>query len=42
MIKWLEQFGPVQREEEGSKTDIASIGCMIDFTIMMVLDVALG
>jgi len=31
-----------QREEGGSKTDIATIGCMIGFTIMMVLDVALG
>ena len=31
-----------QREEGGSKTDIATIGCMIGFTVMMVLDVALG
>jgi len=31
-----------QREEGGSKTDIATIGCMIGFTIMMILDVALG
>ncbi len=31
-----------QREEGGSKTDIATIGCMIGFAIMMVLDVALG
>ncbi len=31
-----------QREEGGSKTDIATIGCMIGFSIMMILDVALG
>lgn len=31
-----------QREEGGSKTDIATIGCMIGFTVMMILDVALG
>jgi ZIP family zinc transporter len=31
-----------QSEEGGSKTDIATIGCMIGFAVMMVLDVALG
>lgn len=31
-----------QREDGGSKTDIATIGCMIGFAVMMVLDVALG
>ena len=31
-----------QREQGGSKTDIATIGCMIGFTVMMILDVALG
>jgi len=31
-----------QREKGGSKTDIATIGCMIGFTVMMVLEVALG
>lgn len=31
-----------QREEGGSKTDIATIGCMVGFAVMMVLDVALG
>lgn len=31
-----------QREVGGSKTDIATIGCMIGFTVMMILDVALG
>ena len=31
-----------QREEGGSKTDIATIGCMIGFSVMMLLDVALG
>lgn len=31
-----------QREEGGSKTDIATIGVMLGFAIMMILDVALG
>ena len=31
-----------QRQEGGSKTDVATIGCMIGFTVMMILDVALG
>lgn len=31
-----------QREEGGSKTDISTIGSMIGFTVMMILDVALG
>jgi ZIP family zinc transporter len=31
-----------QREEGGSKTDIATIGCLLGFTVMMLLDVALG
>lgn len=31
-----------QREEGGSKTDIATIGAMLGFTVMMILDVALG
>ncbi len=31
-----------QREKGGSKTDIATIGCMVGFAIMMILDVALG
>jgi len=31
-----------QREEGGSKTDIATIGAMLGFTVMMVLDVSLG
>jgi len=31
-----------QREEGGSKTDVATIGCMMGFAIMMILDVALG
>lgn len=39
----IEELIPeAQREEGGSKTDIATIGCMIGFTVMMVLDVALG
>ena len=39
----IEELIPeAQREEGGSKTDIATIGCMIGFTIMMVLDVALA
>ncbi len=31
-----------QREEGGSKTDISTIGAMVGFAVMMVLDVALG
>lgn len=31
-----------QREEGGSKTDVATIGAMLGFVVMMVLDVALG
>lgn len=31
-----------QREEGGSKTDVATIGCMLGFAVMMILDVALG
>lgn len=39
----IEELIPeAQREEGGSKTDIATIGAMIGFCLMMVLDVALG
>lgn len=39
----IEELIPeAQREEGGSKTDIATIGCMIGFAVMMSLDVALG
>jgi len=39
----IEELIPeAQREEGGSKTDIATIGCMVGFSVMMVLDVALG
>ncbi len=31
-----------QREEGGSKTDVATIGAMLGFAVMMELDVALG
>ncbi|MFV0466206.1 MAG: ZIP family metal transporter [Lachnospiraceae bacterium] len=31
-----------QREEGGSKTDVATLGVLIGFTVMMILDVALG
>ncbi len=31
-----------QREEGGSRTDVATIGAIVGFVIMMVLDVALG
>ncbi|WKY46189.1 ZIP family metal transporter [Eubacteriaceae bacterium ES2] len=31
-----------QREVGGSKTDVATIGCLIGFAVMMILDVALG
>ena len=39
----IEELIPeAQREEGGSKTDIATIGAMLGFAVMMVLDVALG
>ena len=39
----IEELIPeAQREEGGSKTDIATIGCMVGFAVMMILDVALG
>lgn len=39
----IEELIPeAQREEGGSKTDIATIGTMVGFTVMMILDVALG
>lgn len=39
----IEELIPeAQREEGGSKTDVATIGAMIGFSIMMILDVALG
>ncbi len=39
----IEELIPeAQREEGGSKTDIATIGAMVGFTVMMILDVALG
>jgi len=39
----IEELIPeAQREEGGSKTDIATIGAMIGFSVMMILDVALG
>ncbi|MBS3987262.1 MAG: ZIP family metal transporter [Erysipelothrix sp.] len=31
-----------QRETGGSKTDIATLGALVGFTVMMILDVALG
>lgn len=39
----IEELIPeAQREEGGSKTDVATIGAMIGFAVMMLLDVALG
>jgi ZIP family zinc transporter len=31
-----------QQGDDGTKTDIATIGCMLGFAVMMILDVALG
>ena len=31
-----------QQNEGGGSTDVATIGCMVGFTVMMILDVALG
>ena len=39
----IEELIPeAQREEGGAKTDVATIGAMIGFSVMMILDVALG
>lgn len=39
----VEELIPESQQGEGAmKTDIATIGCMIGFTVMMILDVALG
>lgn len=39
----IEELIPeAQHEEGGSKTDVATIGAMIGFAVMMLLDVALG
>lgn len=39
----IEELIPeAQRDEGGSKTDIATLGALVGFTIMMILDVALG
>jgi ZIP family zinc transporter len=32
----------IPEAQRDHRTDIATIGCMIGFTVMMVLDVALG
>ncbi|WP_425448252.1 ZIP family metal transporter [Dethiothermospora halolimnae] len=39
----VEELIPEGQSNEGAvKTDIATIGCMLGFTVMMILDVALG
>ncbi len=39
----VEELIPEAQQGEGAmKTDIATIGCMLGFTVMMILDVALG
>ncbi len=39
----VEELIPEAQHGEGMiKTDIATIGCMLGFTVMMILDVALG
>jgi ZIP family zinc transporter len=39
----IEELIPeAQRDEGGSKTDIATLGALVGFTVMMILDVALG
>ena len=39
----IEELIPeAQREEGGSKTDVATLGSLLGFTVMMILDVALG
>lgn len=38
----VEELIPEAQQNEGVKTDVATIGAMLGFTIMMILDVALG
>jgi zinc transporter, ZIP family len=39
----IEELIPeAQRGEEGIRTDIATLSAMVGFTVMMILDVALG
>lgn len=39
----IEELIPeAQRDEGGSKTDVATIGALVGFSVMMILDVALG
>lgn len=38
----VEELIPEAQQGEGIKTDVATIGCMLGFAIMMILDVALG
>jgi ZIP family zinc transporter len=39
----IEELIPeAQHDEGGSKTDIATIGALVGFCVMMVLDVGLG
>jgi ZIP family zinc transporter len=38
----VEELIPEAQQGEGNKTDVATIGCMLGFAVMMILDVALG
>ncbi len=38
----LQNFPEAQQGEGAIRTDIATIGCMVGFAVMMILDVALG
>lgn len=38
----VEELIPEAQQGEGIRTDVATMGCMIGFAVMMILDVALG
>jgi len=38
----VEELIPEAQHDEGIKTDVATIGCLLGFALMMLLDVALG
>ena len=38
----VEELIPEAQHDEGIKTDVATIGCLLGFALMMLLDVAVG
>ncbi len=38
----VEELIPEAQQDAGIKTDVATVGCLLGFALMMILDVALG